>query len=107
MKVGQNVASCVQEVISVNLQAAVRRSGLGEGHGARGSPFLSAIDYPMSSSRLRLCLAKVIMRFCYQHSCGQNGQPTAEGNIEEAVGDGSGEICAGGGPMGFLFVASV
>ena len=61
----------------------------------------------MASSRLRLWLAKVIMRFRYQHSCGQNGQPTVDGNIEEGNGDGSGEICAGGGPLGFLFAASV
>lgn len=47
------------------------------------------------------------MRFRYQRSCGQNGHPTVEGNIEEGFGDGIGEICAGGGPMGFLFVASV
>jgi len=61
----------------------------------------------MLSSRLRLCLKKVIIRFRYQRSCGQNGHPTVEGNIEEGFGDGIGEICAGGGPMGFLFVASV
>lgn len=47
------------------------------------------------------------MRFRYQYSCGQNGHPIVEGNIEKGVGDGSGEMCAIGGPMGFLFVASV
>jgi len=47
------------------------------------------------------------MRFRYQHSCGQNGHPTVEGNIEEGVGDASREMCAGGGPVGFLFVASL
>jgi len=47
------------------------------------------------------------MRFRYQHSCGQNGHPTVERNIEEGFGDGSGEMRAGGGPVGFLFVASV
>jgi hypothetical protein len=61
----------------------------------------------MSSSQLSLRLAKVIMRFRYQHSCGKNAQPTVEGNVVESVGGGSVDICAGGGPMGFLFVASV